>query len=90
VFDLIRERLGLVPLVAATLLNVMLVAEIGGMAFVLELASGVEPIWLIAPIALGLVLFELRGTWTLLENVPSVLGLALLVVPAALGDSQLG
>jgi manganese transport protein len=88
VFDLIRERLGvrlgLVPLVAATLLNVlMLVAEIGGMAFVLELASGVEPIWLIAPLALGLVLFELKGTWTLLENVPSALGLALLVVPAA-------
>jgi manganese transport protein len=89
VFDLIRERLGLrlglVPLVAATLLNVlMLVAEIGGMAFVLELATGVEPIWVIAPLAVGLVLFELKGTWTLLENVPSVLGLALLVVPAAL------
>jgi manganese transport protein len=89
VFDLIRERLGLrlglVPLVAATLLNVlMLVAEIGGMAFVLELASGVEPVWLIAPLALGLVVFELKGTWTLLENVPSALGLALLVVPAAL------
>ncbi len=89
VFDLIRERLGLrlglVPLVAATLLNVlMLVAEIGGMAFVLELATGVEPIWLIAPLAVGLVLFELKGTWTLLENVPSLLGLALLVVPAAL------
>lgn len=62
----------------------MLVAEIGGMAFVLELASGVEPIWLIAPLALGLVLFELKGMWTLLENVPSALGLALLVVPAAL------
>jgi Mn2+/Fe2+ NRAMP family transporter len=89
VFDLIRERLGLrlglVPLVAATLLNVlMLVAEIGGMAFVLELATGVEPIWVIAPLAVGLVLFELKGTWTLLENVPSMLGLALLVVPAAL------
>jgi manganese transport protein len=89
VFDLIRERLGLrlglVPLVAATLLNVlMLVAEIGGMALVLELASGVEPIWLIAPLAVGLVLFELKGTWTLLENIPSLLGLALLVVPAAL------
>ncbi|MEP6642549.1 MAG: Nramp family divalent metal transporter [Gaiellales bacterium] len=89
VFDLIRERLGLrlglVPLAAATLLNVlMLVAEIGGMALVLELASGVEPIWLIAPLAFGLVLFELKGTWTLLENIPSLLGLALLVVPAAL------
>jgi manganese transport protein len=89
VFDLIRERLGLrlglVPLIAATLLNVlMLVAEIGGMAFVLELATGVEPIWLIAPLAVGLVAFELKGTWKLLENVPSVLGLALLVVPAAL------
>ena len=95
VFDLIRERLGLrlglVPLVAATLLNVlMLVAEIGGMAFVLELASSVEPIWLIAPLAVGLVLFELKGTWTLLENVPSALGLALLVVPAALIFGGLG
>ena len=89
VFDLIRERLGLrlglVPLVAATLLNVlMLVAEIGGMAFVLELATGFPPIWLVAPLGLGLVVFELKGRWTLLENVPSVLGLALLVVPAAL------
>jgi manganese transport protein len=95
VFDLIRERLGLrlglVPLVAATMLNVlMLVAEIGGMALVLELASGVEPIWLIAPLACALVLFELKGTWTMLENVPSVLGLGLLVVPAALLFGDLG
>jgi hypothetical protein len=38
--------------VAATVLDVlMLVAEIGGMAVVLELASGVDPVGLIAPLA---------------------------------------
>ena len=89
VFDLMRKRLGLrvglVALGAALALNVLtLVAELGGMAFVAELvlgraSSGTSCRW---PIVLALFIWS--GSWSWQENLPSILGLATLVVPAAL------
>jgi Mn2+/Fe2+ NRAMP family transporter len=89
VFEIIRERIGLqiglVVLVIGLLLNVItLIAEIGGMAFVAELVFGQGYLWFVVPMAVGLALFEFFGRWSLLENVPSFLGLALLVVPIGL------
>ena len=89
VFQVMRERLGfrlgLVPLLAVMVLNLLtLAAEIAGIAFVIQLVVNVSYVRLIIPVAIGVFLFQLLGNWQLLENVPSVLGLALLVVPAAL------
>ena len=89
VFDLIRKRLGLrvglVALGAAIALNVLtLVAEVGGMAFVAELVLGRRFLWYVVPLAIVLALFVWRGSWSWQENLPSVLGLATLVVPIAL------
>ena len=89
VFDLIRKRLGLrvglVALAAALALNVLtLVAEIGGMAFVAELVLGRRFLWYVVPLAIVLALFIWRGSWSWQENLPSILGLATLVIPAAL------
>jgi Mn2+/Fe2+ NRAMP family transporter len=89
VFDLIRERLGvrvgLVALAAAVALNVLtLVAEIGGMAFVAELALGRRFLWYVVPLGLLLAVFIWRGSWSWQENLPSVLGLATLIVPLTL------
>ena len=89
VFEVLRERLGfklgVVPLLAVIVLNVLtLSAEIAGLAFVLQLVVDVSYLWLLVPIALGVLLFQWFGNWTLLEDVPSFLGLPLLVIPAAL------
>src|SRR4051794_16942123 len=89
VFDLLRERLGLrlgvVVLAAGLALNLLvLVAELAGMAYILELAFGTGFLWLVAPVGLALIAFNAFGNWKLLENLPSFAGLALLVVPAAL------
>jgi manganese transport protein len=89
VFQVMRERLGfrlgLVPLIAVMVLNLLtLAAEIAGLAFVIQLVVGVDYLWLIIPVAVGVLVFQLAGTWKLLENVPAFLGLPLLVVPAAL------
>jgi manganese transport protein len=89
VFDLIRKRLGLrvglTALGAALALNVLtLVAEVGGMAFVAELVLGRRFLWYVVPLAIALALFVWRGSWSWQENLPSVLGLATLVVPLAL------
>ena len=94
VFQVMRERLGfrlgVVPLLAVMLLNLLtLAAEIAGIAFVLQLVVDVNYLWLIVPIAISVFLFQLWGTWNLLENVPSLLGLPLLVVPASLVWGQL-
>jgi Mn2+/Fe2+ NRAMP family transporter len=85
VFDLVRERLGvrvgLVTLCAGLAVNVLtLVAEIAGLAFVLELAIGPGYLWFVPLVALSLLAFDVFGNWTLIENLPSILGLAMLVV----------
>jgi manganese transport protein len=89
VFQVMRERLGfrlgLVPLLGVIVLNLLtLAAEIAGIAFVMQLVVGVSYLWLIVPVAVGVFGFQLAANWKLLENVPSFLGLPLLVVPAAL------
>ena len=89
VFEVMRERLGfklgVIPVLAVIVLNVLtLSAEIAGIAFVLQLVIDVSYLWLLVPVALGVLVFQWLGNWTLLENVPSFLGLPLLVIPAAL------
>ena len=89
VFEVMRERLGfklgVIPVLAVIVLNVLtLSAEIAGIAFVLQLVVDVSYLWLLIPVALGVLVFQWLGNWTLLENVPSFLGLPLLVIPAAL------
>ena len=72
-------------MLAVIVLNVLtLSAEIAGIAFVLQLVIDVSYLWLLVPVALGVLVFQWLGNWTLLENVPSFLGLPLLVIPAAL------
>jgi Mn2+/Fe2+ NRAMP family transporter len=95
VFEVLRERLGfklgVVPLLAVIALNVLtLSAEIAGLAFVLQLVVDVSYLWLLIPIALGVLMFQWFGSWTLLEDVPSFLGLPLLVIPAALVFGGIG
>jgi Mn2+/Fe2+ NRAMP family transporter len=85
VLDLIRERLGLRlglgVLCAGVLLNVLtLVAEIAGLSFVLELVFDVGYIWFVPIVGIGVALFDVLGNWTIIENVPSFLGLAMLIV----------
>jgi manganese transport protein len=85
VFDLVRERLGarvgLVTLCAGMLVNVLtLVAELAGLSFVLELVLGAGYLWFVPGVALAFSAFIVFGNWTLIENVPSFLGLAMLVV----------
>jgi manganese transport protein len=89
VFEIMRERLGfrlgVIPLVAVVALNIFtLSAEIAGIAFVIQLVVDISYLWLLFPVAVAVLLFQWFGNWTLLENVPSFLGLPLLVVPAAL------
>jgi Mn2+/Fe2+ NRAMP family transporter len=88
VLDLVRERLGLrlglVALGTGVLLNLAtLVVEIAGLSFVLELVFDVDYIWFVPFVGIGVALFDVFGSWTIIENVPSVLGLAMLVVLAA-------
>jgi Mn2+/Fe2+ NRAMP family transporter len=87
-FDLVRERLGprvglanLVGSMAVTLLT--FIAEVGGVALSLELATGVwEPLWL--PLTGAVVWFVLwRARFSQVENVFGVLGLALVVFGVA-------
>lgn len=88
-FDIIRERLGprvglanLFGSMAVTLLTY--VAEIGGVALALELATSVwEPFWIpITAAAVWIVLW--RAKFDLVENVFGLLGLALIVFAVAL------
>jgi manganese transport protein len=83
-FDGIRERLGfrlaLIPLLAVCAVNLLtLVAEIAGMAFALEMATGWNyQLWAF-PCALALWIILWRGSFSFIENGASVLGLFILV-----------
>jgi manganese transport protein len=88
VFDAVRERLGyrvgLVALVSGQFVNVMtLAAEIGGVALVLQLLSGLSyyALLVLAVIGLALVLWYMPFEW--IERVFGYLGLALLVFVVA-------
>ncbi|MFD2417140.1 NRAMP family divalent metal transporter [Amycolatopsis pigmentata] len=89
VFDVIRERLGvrvaLGNLVATSLLAVLTAtAEIGGVALVLELFTGVPYLVWVPVVGLAVWLSIWRLPFHLLESVFGLLGLALLVFAAAL------
>lgn len=88
VFDAVRERLGfnagLVALLAGQLVNLLtLAAEIGGIAIVLQLLSGLSyrALLVLAVLALGLVLWLMPFEW--IERVFGYCGLALLVFAVA-------
>jgi Mn2+/Fe2+ NRAMP family transporter len=88
VFDAVRERLGfgpgLVALVAGQIVNLMtLAAEIGGIAIVLELLSGLpyRALLIVAAIGLAIVLWLMPFGW--IERVFGYMGLALVVFAVA-------
>jgi Mn2+/Fe2+ NRAMP family transporter len=88
VFDAVRERLGfqvgLVALVAAQFVNLLTIAaEVGGVALVLQLLSGLSyrALLVLAVIALALVLWVMPFSW--IERVFGYAGLALLVFVVA-------
>jgi Mn2+/Fe2+ NRAMP family transporter len=88
VFDAVRERfgfgVGLVALVSGQLVNLLtLAAEIGGIAIVLQLLSGLpyRALILLAVLALALVLWFMPFEW--IERVFGYCGLALLVFAVA-------
>jgi manganese transport protein len=88
-FDIIRERLGaraaVVNLIASFLLTVMtLIAEVGGIALALHLATGAGPMmWFpVAAFAVWLVIWRVK--FSIMENVAGLLGLALIVFGVAL------
>ncbi|TCO40618.1 Mn2+/Fe2+ NRAMP family transporter [Kribbella antiqua] len=89
VFDLIRERLGrrtgLLTLIASFLVTLLtLIAEIGGVALALELASGVQYLlWVpLAAFAVWLVIWRVK--FSRLETVFGLMGLLLIVFAVAL------
>lgn len=88
VFDAVRERLGfsagLVALGAGQLVNLLtLAAEIGGIAIVLQLLSGLSyrALLVLAVLALALVLWLMPFAW--IERVFGYMGLTLLVFAVA-------
>jgi Mn2+/Fe2+ NRAMP family transporter len=88
-FDLVRERLGprmgLLNLVASMLVTLLtFVAEIGGVALALELASDIHPyLWIpVAGAAVWIVLWRVK--FAVLENAFGIAGLALVVFAVAL------
>ena len=88
VFDVVRERLGfgvgLVSLVAGQFVNLLtLAAEIGGIALVLELLSGLPYRALLVLGSLGLVLVLWLMPFGWIERVFGYLGLSLIVFAVA-------
>lgn len=87
-FEIIRERLGpragLANLGASFFINLMtMTAEIGGVALVLQLVTGVEPLlWMpLAAFAVWIVVW--RAKFSQLENAAGLLGLSLIVFAVA-------
>jgi manganese transport protein len=87
-FDLVRERLGpgagllnLAGSMAVTLLT--FIAEIGGVALALELASSVNALLWMPVVALAVWLVLWRVRFALIENVFGLLGLCLIVFAVA-------
>jgi Mn2+/Fe2+ NRAMP family transporter len=87
-FDLVRERLGprvglanLVASVAVTLLT--FIAEVGGVALSLELATSVNELLWVPVVAAAVWLVLWRVKFSLIENVFGLFGLALIVFSVA-------
>ncbi len=83
-FDAVRERMGfrlaLIPLLAVCAVNLLtLVAEIAGMSYALEMATGRQFLIWVLPCTFALWLILWRGSFALIENGASTLGLFILV-----------
>jgi manganese transport protein len=93
VFDLVRERLGarvaLVNLIASFLINLLTIAaEIGGLALVIELITGLNYLlWVpILAVAVWIVIWKVK--FSAMEKAFGLSGLALIVVAVALWRLQ--
>jgi manganese transport protein len=93
VFDLVRERLGarvaLVNLIASFLINLLTIAaEIGGLALVIELITGLNYLlWVpIVAVAVWIVIWKVK--FSAMEKAFGLSGLALIVVVVALWRLQ--
>ncbi|MGY2702321.1 NRAMP family divalent metal transporter [Nocardioides sp. HB32] len=87
-FDLVRERLGprlgLLNLLTSMLITFLtFVAEIGGVALALQLASSVHELLIVPLVGLLVWLVLWRAKFAAIENVFGILGLALVVFAVA-------
>ena len=81
--DALRERFGvnffLVPFVAEIIVDLLvLAAEIGGVALALQLVTGISFRWWALPVAFVLWVLLWKGTFKIIENGTSLLGLTTL------------
>jgi manganese transport protein len=88
-FEIIRERLGaragLANLTASFLINLMMMtAEIGGLALVFQLVTGISPMLWIPLAGFGVWIVVWRAKFSALENVTGFLGLGLIVFAVAI------
>jgi NRAMP (natural resistance-associated macrophage protein)-like metal ion transporter len=83
IVDALRERFGFpfffIVLVGIALVAFMvLVAELGGIGFALQLLTGITYPWWALPVSLAVWLLMWKGTFSLIENGASLLGLVTL------------
>ncbi len=86
--DAVRERFGfnfyILPLVAEIIVDFLILgAEIGGVCIALQLVTGISFQWWALPVAFAIWLLLWKGTFGLIENGISVLGLVTLVFVVA-------
>ncbi|MEH2274026.1 MAG: divalent metal cation transporter [Nostoc sp.] len=84
----VRERFGfnfyIIPLVAEIVVDfLVLAAEIGGVCIALQLVTGISFQWFALPVAFAIWLLLWKGTFGLIENGISLLGLITLVFVVA-------
>jgi Mn2+/Fe2+ NRAMP family transporter len=87
-FEIIRERLGaragMANLAASFLVNLMtMTAEIGGIALVFQLVTGISPFLWIPLAGFGVWIVVWRAKFSALENVTGLLGLGLIAFSVA-------
>ncbi|MGZ4109464.1 MAG: NRAMP family divalent metal transporter, partial [Actinomycetota bacterium] len=88
VFDVVRERLGarvaLVDLLASYFINFLTVAaEIGGLALVIELATGLNYLLWVPLVAIAVWIVIWKVSFSVMEKVFGIAGLALVVIAVA-------
>ncbi|GAA2074921.1 divalent metal cation transporter [Pseudolysinimonas kribbensis] len=88
-FEIIRERLGaragMANLVASFLINLLtMCAEIGGVALVFQLVTGISPLLWIPLAGFGVWIVVWRAKFSALENATGLLGLGLIAFSVAI------
>ncbi|MEG4199838.1 divalent metal cation transporter [Microcoleus sp. Pol12A5] len=86
--DAVRERLGfnffIFPLIAEVIVDFLVLgAEIGGVCIALQLVTGISFQWWALPVAFAIWLLLWKGTFSLIENGVSFLGLITLAFVVA-------